>query len=402
MSNLPAPSPNDVVILAGARTPQGKLLGQLAPLTSVELGAHAVKHAVQRSGVAPEEVQHVVLGQVILAGAGQNPARQVAIKAGLPWNTAAEIVNKVCLSGLNAVIHAARLIRLGDADVVVAGGQESMTHAPHVARGVRQGKSFGALKLEDTLERDGLVDSFDGVSMGTLTDGPNSDLGISREQQDEVAAASHQRAAKAQEDGIFAQEIAPIEIPQRKGDPVVVDTDQGIRPETTVETLAKLRPVFLKENGTITAGNSSPISDGAAAVVLASRAYAEKHGLDYLAVVGKAGQTAGPDNSLHAQPADSLKEALRRAEWDAQELDFIEINEAFGAVAVKSLRELDYPLEKTNIHGGAIALGHPIGCSGARLTLTAAMELNRRGSGRAGVSLCGGGGQGDALLLYRD
>ncbi|MDU4703872.1 MAG: acetyl-CoA C-acyltransferase, partial [Corynebacterium sp.] len=238
--------------------------------------------------------------------------------------------------------------------------------------------------------------------MGTLTDGPNSDLGISREQQDEVAAASHQRAAKAQEDGIFAQEIAPIEIPQRKGDPVVVDTDQGIRPETTVETLAKLRPVFLKENGTITAGNSSPISDGAAAVVLASRAYAEKHGLDYLAVVGKAGQTAGPDNSLHAQPADSLKEALRRAEWDAQELDFIEINEAFGAVAVKSLRELDYPLEKTNIHGGAIALGHPIGCSGARLTLTAAMELNRRGSGRAGVSLCGGGGQGDALLLYRD
>ncbi|MCQ9129180.1 acetyl-CoA C-acyltransferase, partial [Corynebacterium amycolatum] len=275
MSNLPAPSPNDVVILAGARTPQGKLLGQLAPLTSVELGAHAVKHAVQRSGVAPEEVQHVVLGQVILAGAGQNPARQVAIKAGLPWNTTAEIVNKVCLSGLNAVIHAARLIRLGDADVVVAGGQESMTHAPHVASGVRQGKSFGALKLEDTLERDGLVDSFDGVSMGTLTDGPNSDLGISREQQDEVAAASHQRAAKAQEDGIFAQEIAPIEIPQRKGDPVVVDTDQGIRPETTVETLAKLRPVFLKENGTITAGNSSPISDGAAAVVLASRAYAE-------------------------------------------------------------------------------------------------------------------------------
>lgn len=402
MSNLPAPSPNDVVILAGARTPQGKLLGQLAPLTSVELGAHAVKHAVQRSGVAPEEVQHVVMGQVILAGAGQNPARQVAIKAGLPWNTTAEIVNKVCLSGLNAVIHAARLIRLGDADVVVAGGQESMTHAPHVARGVRQGKSFGALKLEDTLERDGLVDSFDGVSMGTLTDGPNSDLGISREQQDEVAAASHQRAAKAQEDGIFAQEIAPIEIPQRKGDPVVVDTDQGIRPEATVENLAKLRPVFLKENGTITAGNSSPISDGAAAVVLASRAYAEKHGLDYLAVVGKAGQTAGPDNSLHAQPADSLKQALRRAEWDTQELDFIEINEAFGAVAVKSLRELDYPLEKTNIHGGAIALGHPIGCSGARLTLTAAMELNRRGSGRAGVSLCGGGGQGDALLLYRD
>lgn len=402
MSNLPAPSPNDVVILAGARTPQGKLLGQLASLTSVDLGAHAVKHAVERAGIAPEDVNHVVLGQVILAGAGQNPARQVVIKAGLPWSTTAEIVNKVCLSGLDAVIHAARMIRLGDAEVVVAGGQESMSNAPHVARGVRQGKAYGALALEDTLERDGLVDSFDSVSMGTLTDGRNGELAITREQQDEVAAASHQRAAKAQEAGIFAQEIAPIEIPQRKGDPVVVDSDQGIRPETTVETLAKLRPAFLKENGTITAGNSSPISDGAAAVVMTTRAYAERNGLDYLAVVGKAGQTAGPDNSLHAQPADSLQEALRRAEWDIQELDFVEINEAFGAVAVKSLRELGYPLEKTNIHGGAIALGHPIGCSGARLTLTAAMELSRRGSGRAGVSLCGGGGQGDALLLYRD
>ena len=402
MSNLPAPSPNDVVILAGARTPQGKLLGQLASLTAVDLGAHAIKNAVERAGVKPEDVQRVVLGQVILAGAGQNPARQTAIKAGLPWNVTAEIVNKVCLSGLDAIIHATRMIRLGEADVIVAGGQESMTNAPHVARGVRQGKSYGGLKLEDTLERDGLVDSFDGVSMGTLTDGPNGDLGITREQQDEVAAASHQRAAKAQADGIFAEEIAPLEIPQRKGDPVVVDADQGIRPETTVETLSKLKAVFLKENGTITAGNSSPISDGAAAVVLASRAYAEKNGLDYLAVVGQAGQTAGPDNSLHAQPSDSLKEALRRAEWNVQELDFIEINEAFGAVAVKSLRELDYPLEKTNIHGGAIALGHPIGCSGARLAFTAAMELNRRGSGRAGVSLCGGGGQGDALLLYRD
>lgn len=402
MSSLPAPSPNDVVILSGARTPQGKLLGQLAALTSVDLGAHSVKHAVQRAGITPDQVQHVVMGQVILAGAGQNPARQVAIKAGLPWSTTAEIVSKVCLSGLDAVIHAARMIRVGDAEVVVAGGQESMSNAPHVVRGARQGKSYGALALEDTLERDGLVDSFDGVSMGTLTDGRNAELAITREQQDEIAAASHQRAAKAQADGIFAEEIAPIEIPSRKGDPVVVDSDQGIRPDTTVETLARLRPAFLKEDGTITAGNSSPISDGAAAVVLSSRRYAERNGLEYLAVVGKAGQTAGPDNSLHAQPSDSLREALRRADWDVQELDFVEINEAFGAVAVKSLRELGYPLEKTNIHGGAIALGHPIGCSGARLTLTAAMELNRRGSGRAGVSLCGGGGQGDALLLYRD
>ena len=402
MGQIPAPSPNDPVIVAGARTPQGKLLGQLASLTSVDLGAHAIKNAVERAGIAPEAVQRVVLGQVILAGAGQNPARQTAIKAGLPWNVTAEIVNKVCLSGLDAVIHASRMIRMGEADVIVAGGQESMTNAPHVARGVRQGKAYGQLALEDTLERDGLVDSFDGVSMGTLTDNKNGSLEITREQQDEVAAASHQRAAKAQADGIFAEEIAPIEIPQRKGDPILVDTDQGIRPETTVETLAKLRPAFLKENGTITAGNSSPISDGAAALVITSRKYAEDNGLNILAVIGQAGQTAGPDNSLHAQPSDSLQEALRRAEWDVQELDFIEINEAFGAVAVKSLRELDYPLEKTNIHGGAIALGHPIGCSGARLTLTAAFELARRGSGRAGVSLCGGGGQGDALLLYRD
>ena len=402
MTGNTTPNADDVVILAGARTPQGKMLGQLASMTSVDLGAHAVRAAVERAGIQPEDVGRVVLGQVILAGAGQNPARQTAIKAGLPWTTPAEIVSKVCLSGLDAVIHAARMIRLCEVDVVVAGGQESMTNAPHIAHGVRKGKSYGSLKLEDSLELDGLVDSYDCVSMGTLTDGPNADLGISRTDQDEVAALSHQRAAKAQADGIFAQEIAPIEIPQRKGDPVVVDADQGIRPDTTVESLSKLRAAFLKDNGTITAGNSSPISDGAAALVLARRGWAEERGLDYLAVVGKAGQTAGPDNGLHAQPSDSLAEALRLAGWEASDLDFIEINEAFGAVAVKSLRDLDYPLEKCNIHGGAIALGHPIGCSGARLALTAAMELSRRGSGKAGVSLCGGGGQGDALLLYRD
>ncbi|MBV7294802.1 acetyl-CoA C-acetyltransferase [Corynebacterium sp. TAE3-ERU12] len=402
MSEFPAASPDDVVIIAGARTAQGKLLGQLAPLEVVDLGAHAIKNAVARSGLKPEDVQRVVLGQVILAGAGQNPARQAAIKAGLPWNVTAEIVNKVCLSGLDAVIHAARMIRLGEADVVVAGGQESMTNAPHVARGVRKGKAYGPLSMEDSLMRDGLVDSFDAISMGELTEGPLDDLGISRDDQDQVAAASHQRAAAAQEKGIFAEEIAPLEIPQRKGDPVVVDTDQGIRPDTTAESLGKLRPAFVRDGGTITAGNASPISDGACALVLTSRRYAEEHGLDYLAVVGKAGQTAGPDNSLHAQPADSLQAALDSAGWEANELDFIEINEAFAAVAVKSLRQLDYPHEKCNIYGGAIALGHPIGCSGARLTFTAAMELARRGSGRAGVSLCGGGGQGDALLLYRD
>lgn len=402
MSNLPAPSPHDVVILGGARTPLGKLMGDLASQDVVALGAHAIKHAVARSGIEPSDVQRVIMGQVILAGAGQNPARQAAIKAGLPWSTTAELINKVCLSGLDAIIHASRMLRLGEAEVIVAGGQESMTNAPHVARGVRQGKGYGGLKLEDSLERDGLVDSFDAVSMGTLTDGPLVRMKISREEQDEVAARSHQLAAKAQAEGIFAEEIVPMEIPQRKGDPKIVSEDQGIRPDTTVESLAKLRPAFLKENGTITAGNASQLTDGACAVVLTTRGWAEERGLEYLAVVGKAGLTAGPDNSLHAQPSDSLQEALRLAQWDAQELDFIEINEAFGAVVVKSLRELDYPLERCNIHGGAISLGHPVGCSGARLAYTAAMELKRRGSGRAGVALCGGGGQGDALLLYRD
>lgn len=400
MSAIPAASPDDVVILAGARTPQGKLLGQLASLEAVDLGAHAIRAAVERSGVSPEAVDRVVMGQVVLAGAGQNPARQATIKAGLPWATTAEIVNKVCLSGLTAVIQASRMLRLGDADVVVAGGMESMTNAAHLARGVRQGKAYGSLELEDSLNRDGLVDSFDACTMGELTERPLGGYGIDRTEQDEIAAASHQRAAKAQEDGIFAQEIAPIEIPQRRGEPVIVDADQGIRPDTTVESLGKLRPVFVKD-GSITAANASPISDGAAAMVLTTRRYAEAHGLDFLAVVGAAGQVAGPDNSLHAQPSDSLKAALARADWQASDLDFIEINEAFAAVAIKSLRELDYPADRCNIHGGAIALGHPVGCSGARLTLTAAMELARRGSGRAGVSLCGGGGQGDALLLYR-
>ncbi|AGS33627.1 acetyl-CoA acetyltransferase [Corynebacterium maris DSM 45190] len=401
MSSLPTPRADDVVILAGARTPQGKMLGDLAQLSAVDLGAHVIRHAVQRAGIKAEDIDQVVLGQVIQAGTGQNPARQAAINAGLPWSVPAETVNKVCLSGLDAIIHGTRMVRLGEADVVVAGGQESMTNAPHIADGVRQGKAYGGLKLTDSLESDGLSDAFDGCSMGTLTEEPMGDLGISRADQDEIAATSHQRAARAQQEGVFAAEIAPLEIPQRKGDPLVVDTDQGIRPDTTAESLSRLRPAFTQNGGTITAGNASPISDGASAVVLARRSWAEERALDHLAVVGAAGQTAGPDNSLHSQPAASLNHALSRAGWEADELDFIEINEAFGAVAVKSLRDLDYPLEKCNINGGAIALGHPIGASGARLVLTAAMELSRRGIGRVGVSLCGGGGQGDALLLYR-
>jgi len=400
MSNL-TPHADDVVILAGARTPQGKLLGSLASLSAVDLGAHAVRHAVERAGIQPSDVDHVILGQVLQAGAGQNPARQTALKAGLDPRVVAETVNKVCLSGLDAVIHAARLIRLGDADVVVAGGQESMTNAAHVVRGARQGKGYGAMELADTAEVDGLTDAAEGISMGVLTEGPLSSLNISREEQDEIAAASHQRAAAAQSAGVFDSEIAPISIPQRKGDPVVVSADEGIRANTTTESLSGLRPAFTRD-GSITAGNASPISDGAAAVVLTRRSWAEERGLDYLAVVGAAGQTGGPDNSLHSQPSDSLKAALDRAGWEAGDLDFVEINEAFGAVAVQSLRDLDYPAEKCNIYGGAIALGHPIGASGARLVLTAAQELDRRGAGKAGVSLCGGGGQGDALLLYRN
>jgi len=399
MSN--AKDNNDVVILAAARTPQGRLNGQLAGFTAVELGAHAISAAIAASGVAAGDVDAVIMGQVLQAGAGQNPARQSAIAAGVGWNIPAVTINKVCLSGLTAVIDAARLIRSGDATVVVAGGQESMSRAPHLLPGSRQGWTYGAIQALDVAAHDGLTDAFDGQSMGLSTETRNVTLGIDRKSQDEVAAASHRRAGVAVKEGVFDGEIAPISVKQRKGEPVVVTEDEGIRPDTTLDTLAPLRPAFASD-GTITAGNSSPLSDGASALVLCSRAYAEDKGLEYLAVVGKPGQVAGPDNSLHSQPANAIKRALATAGWDAEDLDFIEINEAFGSVAVQSLKELSYPLEKCNIHGGAIALGHPIGASGARLALHAAHELKRRGSGKAAVSLCGGGGQGEALLLYRD
>ena len=391
----------DVVILGAARTPQGRLNGQLASFTAVELGAHAIKAALEASGVDAGRVDAVIMGQVLQAGAGQNPARQSAIGAGIGWNVPTVTINKVCLSGLTAVIDAARMIRSGDATVVVAGGQESMTRAPHLLPGSRQGWTYGAIQALDVAAHDGLTDAFDGQSMGLSTETKNLTLGIDRTSQDNVAAQSHQRAALAVKNGVFDDEIAPISVVQRKGDPVVVSTDEGVRPNTSVETLAGLRAAFVSD-GTITAGNSSPLSDGAAALVLTTRAFAEENGLEYLAVVGKPGQVAGPDNSLHSQPSNAIKEALSRAGWIMADLDFIEINEAFGSVAVQSLRDLDYPLERCNLHGGAIALGHPIGASGARLALHAAHELKRRGSGRAAVSLCGGGGQGEALLLYRD
>ncbi|WP_113719174.1 acetyl-CoA C-acetyltransferase [Arthrobacter dokdonensis] len=391
----------EVVILAGARTPQGRLNGQLAPFSAVELGTKAIAAALERSGVKASDVDHVIMGQVLQAGAGQNPARQSSVGAGIGWNVPAVTLNKVCLSGLTAVIDAARMIRSGDADVVVAGGQESMTRAPHLLPGSRQGWTYGAVQALDVAAHDGLTDAFDGESMGLSTERGNIRLNISRTAQDEVAAASHRRAAEAQQTGAFDGEIVPVSVPQRKGDPLVLTLDEGVRAQTSIESLAPLRPAF-SADGAITAGNSSPLSDGAAAMVVASRSYAEAHGLPWLAVVGAPGQVAGPDNSLHSQPSHAIQSALKKAGWSAEELDFIEINEAFGSVAVQSLRDLDYPLEKCNIHGGAIALGHPIGASGARLALHAASELARRGAGRAAVALCGGGGQGEALLLFRN
>lgn len=397
-----ASATTDPVIVGGARTPFTRLLGAQASLSAVELGTSAIRGALERSGVGAESVDTVLMGQVVQAGAGQNPARQSAIAAGIGRDVPAMTINKVCLSGLAAIIDAARLVRLGEASVVVAGGQESMTNAPHLLPGSRTGHKYGTVGLLDSVAHDGLTDADTGESMGMLTEQGNVQRGLKRAEQDQAAAASHQRAAAAQEDGIFADEIVPTEIPQRKGDPVTVSQDEGVRADATAESLGKLRPVFSKdEDASVTAGNSSPLTDGAAVVIVTSRAYAEEHGLQILASISGAGQVAGPDTSLHSQPSNAIKAALSKAGWTADELDFIEINEAFGAVVCQSLADLDYPLEKTNIHGGAIALGHPIGASGARLALTAAYELSRRGEGKAAVSLCGGGGQGDALLLSR-
>ncbi|MFD1846379.1 acetyl-CoA C-acetyltransferase [Arthrobacter flavus] len=394
-------SPADVVIVGGARTPQGRLNGQLSSFTAVDLGALAIAGALDQAGVDAGTVGAVIMGHVIQAGCGQNPARQTALKAGIGWDVPTVTINKVCLSGLTAVIDAARLIRSGEATVVVAGGQESMTRGPHLLPGSRQGWTYGNIQAIDSVANDGLTDAFDNESMGASTERGNTGLGINRDEQDAVAAASHQRAAAAMESGVFDVEIVPVTVPQRKGDPVVLNRDEGVRPTTTVESLAGLRPAF-DQAGTITAGNSSPLSDGAAALVLTTRAHAEENSLTVLAVVGQPGQVAGPDNSLHSQPSRAIEQALGRAGWQTSELDFVEINEAFGSVACQSLKDLNYPLEKTNIHGGAIALGHPIGASGARLALHAAHELARRGTGKAAVSLCGGGGQGEALLLYRN
>jgi acetyl-CoA C-acetyltransferase len=390
----------DVVIIAGARTPFTRINGDLAGKTAVELGTAAIRGALDRAGVSPDDVDAVIMGQVLQAGAGQNPAKQSAVAAGIPWRVPATTVNKVCLSGLVAITDAARMIRLGEASVVVAGGQESMTKAPLILPGSRQGWNYGSVEMLDHAANDGLTDAFDHESMGASTERFNERYGLTREEQDEIAAESHRRAGAAQAGGVFDDEIVAVEVPQRKGDPVSVATDQGVRPDSTAEVLGKLRPAFA-EGGAVTAGNSSPLSDGAAAVVVASREWAEERGLPWLAIVGASGQVAGPDNSLHSQPSNAIAAALERAGQSARDLDVVEINEAFAAVSLQSMRDLDLSPDVVNVHGGAIALGHPIGASGARLALHAALELSRRGGGKAAVALCGGGGQGEALLLSR-
>jgi acetyl-CoA C-acetyltransferase len=386
------------VIVSGARTPMGRLLGALKDLPATRLGGIAIRAALERSGVAPDQVQYVIMGQVLQAGAGQLPARQAAVNAGIPMTTPAISINKVCLSGLNAIALADQLIRAGEVDVVVAGGMESMTQAPHLLRGQRTGYKYGDVVLLDHMAYDGLTDAYDCCSMGESTERHNARLGITREEQDAFGAASHQRAAAAQKAGRLAEEIVPVELDGKRGEPVVVTDDEQIRPETTVETLARLRPAFTPD-GTITAATSSPISDGACAVVVMRKEKAEALGLPWLAEIGAHGNVAGPDNSLQSQPANAIKHALAKAGLSVSDLDLIEINEAFAAVAIQSMRDLGVGHDIVNVNGGAIALGHPIGMSGARLALTLALELRRRGGGLGAAALCGGGGQGDALLL---
>ncbi|MBO1413183.1 acetyl-CoA C-acetyltransferase [Streptomyces sp. FH025] len=386
------------VIVAGARTPMGRLLGSLKGFSGADLGGFAIKAALERAGITGEQVQYVIMGQVLQAGAGQIPARQAAVKAGIPMNVPALTVNKVCLSGLDAIALADQLIRAGEFDIVVAGGQESMTNAPHLLPKSREGYKYGAVEVLDAMAHDGLTDAYENIPMGESTEKHNARLGIGREVQDEIAAASHQRAAKAQADGVFDAEIVPVAIPQRKGEPLLFSQDEGIRADTTVEGLGRLRPAFTKD-GTITAGTSSQISDGAAAVVVMSKAKAEELGLSWIAEIGAHGNVAGPDNSLQSQPSNAIKHALGKEGLEVADLDLIEINEAFAAVAYQSMKDLGVSSDIVNVNGGAIALGHPIGMSGARVVLSLALELQRRGGGVGAAALCGGGGQGDALIV---
>jgi acetyl-CoA C-acetyltransferase len=387
------------VVVAGARTPMGRLQGSLKDFSGADLGGVAIRGALDKAGVDPQHVEYVIMGQVLTAGAGQIPARQAAVAAGIPMTVPALTINKVCLSGLDAIALAAQLVRLGEFDVVVAGGQESMSQAPHLLLGSRNGYKYGDVPLRDHMQYDGLWDAFTDVAMGELTEAANqADQYFGREEQDAFAARSHQLAAQGWKNGLYDDEVVPVAIPQRKGDPILFKEDEGIRPDTTVESLARLKPAFRKD-GTITAGSASQISDGAAAVVVMSRGRAEELGLTWLAEVGAHGVVAGPDSTLQHQPAAAIKTAVAKEGIEVSELDLIEINEAFAAVGLASVRELGVDPEMVNVNGGAIALGHPIGMSGARLVLHLALELARRGGGIGVAGLCGGGGQGDALVL---
>ncbi len=386
------------VITGIARTPLGKFGGGLASLTAVDLGGEAIKGALQRSRLDAGMVDEVVFGQVLQAGAGQITSRQAAVRAGVPMTVPSTTVNKVCLSGMTAIAMADRSVRLGDASFVVAGGMESMSNAPYLSPATRWGARMGDAQLVDVLMHDGLWCAFDNCAMGESSDAKNARLGISREQQDEWAAESHRRAVQAVKADAFENEIVAVQVPQRKGDPVTVELDEGIRPDTTIESLGKLRPAFTPD-GTTTAANASQISDGAAAVIVADRAAAEAAGLPILAEIVAYGQVAGPDATLQERPAEALAMALKKAGMSPGDLDLVEINEAFAAVALWSAHMLDLDHEKVNVNGGAVALGHPIGATGARLVVTLVNELRRRGGGTGGATLCGGGGQGDALII---
>ena len=387
------------VIVGGARTPMGRLLGSLKDFSGADLGGFAIKAALEKSGVAPDQVQYVIMGQVLQAGAGQVPARQAALKAGIPGTVPALTIDKVCLSGVDAIALADQLIRAGEFEIVVAGGQESMTNAPHLLIKSREGYKYGDVPLKDHMAYDGLWDAATDQAMGNLTEDANvADRAFTREEQDAFSARSHQLAAAATKNGLFDDEIATVTIPQRKGDPLEFRTDEGVRGDTTAESLSKLRPAFRKD-GTITAGSASQISDGAAAVVVMSKAKAEELGLTWLAEIGAHGVVAGPDSTLQSQPANAIKAALAKEGLTVGDLDLIEINEAFAAVGLSAVKELGVSEDIVNVNGGAIALGHPIGMSGARITLHLALELKRRGGGVGAAALCGGGGQGDALIV---
>jgi acetyl-CoA C-acetyltransferase len=387
------------VIVAGARTPIGRLLGGLKSLSAADLGGIAIKGALEKAGVSPDQVDYLIMGQVIQAGAGQNPARAAGIAGGLPMNVPSMTINKVCLSGLNTIATADQLIRAGEAEIIVAGGMESMTNAPHLLPKSREGFKYGDTTLVDSMAYDALYDQATQQAMGGLTEQINAEgVKLTREEQDAFAATSHQRAAAAQKNGVFDDEIVPVSIPQRKGDPIVVSADEGVRGDTTTESLGKLRPAFSKE-GTITAGSASQISDGAAAVVVMSKEKAESLGLEWLAEIGAHGMVAGPDSSLQLQPANATAKALEKEGITAADLDLVEFNEAFSAVGIESTKKLGLDPEIVNVNGGAIALGHPVGMSGTRVVLHLAHELKRRGGGTGAAALCGGGGQGDALIV---